>query len=69
MPSGPSHWHTFWEGDDKPMAYLKGRGFRFLRDGRITHDEGFEVDQLDEAAIMYLVFEWDYAFEPGVKAT
>ncbi len=65
MPSGPDHWHKFWEGDTKPIDYLRSRGFRFLRDGYITHDKDFAADALDHAAIQYLIFEWDYAFELG----
>ena len=62
MPQGPSHWHEFWKGDERPARYLRARGFVF-RQGAIT--DGPLVDALDMAAILYLIQEWDYAYEPN----
>jgi hypothetical protein len=67
MPSGPDHWHTHWEDDRKAIDYLLGRDFHFLVDGRIGKPTlDFEPDNLDYAAIEYLVAEWDYAYDPNV---
>lgn len=64
MPSGPSHWHEFWEDDQKPSEYLTKRGFKFTRAGMIVHSQpDFEPDVLDQAAIQYLCFEWDYGYQ------
>lgn len=70
MPSGPSHWHNFWQGDEKPWRYLAARGFAdergMIRDPAIP---GFEPDTLDYAAIDYLCQEWDYGYEPTKPAS
>ncbi len=71
MPSGPSHWHTFWEDDSKPYEYLKSRGYTFpagmIRPRTLT--PWAEIDILDKAAISYLIEEWDYGYSPEPTTT
>ena len=65
MPRGPVHWQRHWEGDGNAIDYLLSRDFRFARGGTISKPTPeFEPDNLDYAAIEYLVAEWDYSYDP-----
>lgn len=67
----PEHWQQFWEGEEKPIIYLQGRGY-VIGTGMIQIPywiPGFVADILDDAAVAYLMAEFGFALRSDPGAT
>lgn len=68
MPSGPPELHEFWcnhgpteYGDLNAMKYLKDRGYKLTKKWSwVLPSKGYEPRALDNSAINYLCWEWDF---------
>jgi hypothetical protein len=76
MPQATDELRDRWGGDggvadDKAMRHLLAKGFAFTRGGMIhpPRDYNWRDDKEDtEGAIDFLCDEWDYAYDPAIKA-
>ena len=56
-----------WDDDNAALTYLESRGIKEVKNGILLIPIGKTLDEMDGAAIRYLVDEWD--FEAWVQRT